>query len=131
MANLYPYIFSEDARRQAEFYVQALDGEIVLLRTFGEMPGAPAEIKDKVMHLRLKAAGQLFFLADSAQGPVKRGNGLDLTLEFTSEDEARRAFDGLADGGTVVMPFAKQFWGSMLGRVIDPFGVSWEIAVGL
>lgn len=131
MANLYPYIFSDDAKKQAEFYVKALDGEIFLVKTFAEWPQANEQIRDKIMHLRLKAAGQVFFMSDSVREPVQRGNGMDLTLEFKGEEEARKAFEGLAEGGKVLMPFAKQFWGSMSGKVEDPFGVRWQIATEL
>jgi PhnB protein len=135
MANLYPYIHSDDAEKQAAFYVKALEGEIILSKTFAELPQtaphADERLKGKILHLRLQAAGQVFFMSDSVLEPVQRGNGLDLTLEFADEEEARRAFDGLADGGTIVMPFARQFWGSMSGMVVDPFGVRWQIASGL
>ncbi|MHB1044242.1 MAG: VOC family protein [Eubacteriales bacterium] len=131
MANLYPYIFSDDAKKQAEFYVKALNGEILLVKTFAELPQADEQIKDKVMHLRLKAAGQVFFMSDSVMEPVQRGNGMDLTLEFKSEEEARKVFQGLAEGGKMLMPFEKQFWGSMSGMVVDPFGIRWQIATEL
>jgi PhnB protein len=131
MANLYPYIYSDDARKQAEFYANALGGEIILIKTFAELPQADEQardrFKDKILHLRLRAAGQVFFMSDSVCEPVQRGNGLDLTLEFAAEEEARRAFAGLAAGGQVRMPFARQFWGAMSGMVVDPFGVCWQI----
>lgn len=132
MANLYPYIFSDDAKKQAEFYAKALNGEIFLVKTFADMPNADAatreRLKDKILHLRLRAAGQVFFMSDSVMEPVQRGNGLDLTLEFADEEEAQRAFEGLSAGGKIQMPFAKQFWGTMSGMIVDPFGVRWQIA---
>lgn len=111
-------------------------GEILLVKTFAELPQSAEfpqaeQIKDRVMHLRFKAVGQVFFMSDSVREPVQRGNGMDLTLEFQSEEEARKAFEGLAEGGKVLMPFAKQFWGSMSGMVEDPFGIRWQIAMGL
>ncbi|NBD25308.1 VOC family protein [Paenibacillus glycinis] len=126
MAKLTPYLYSGNARRQAEFYVKALGGEIVSVQTFGEMPGGNPADNARVMHLVLQAAGLTFFLADA--GPVERGNGLDLTLEFETAEAAERAFDNLAAGGEVLMPFERMFWGSMFGRLIDPYGVRWQIA---
>jgi len=135
MANLYPYIHSDDARKQAEFYVKALGGEIILLKTFADLPQSDDQtngpIRDKILHLRLRAAGQIFFMSDSVHEPVNMGNGLALTLGYAGEEEARQAFEGLAAGGTVIMPFARQFWGSMSGMVVDPFGVRWQIATDL
>ncbi len=131
MANLYPYIYSDDAKTQAEFYANALGGEIILSKTFAELPPtaphADERLRDKILHLRLRAAGQVFFMSDSVREPVQRGNGLDLTLEFADENEARQAFEGLSAGGELLMPFARQFWGSMSGMVVDPFGVRWQI----
>ncbi|WP_219834517.1 VOC family protein [Paenibacillus sp. R14(2021)] len=127
MPQLRPYIYSENAIVQAEFYVNALGGEIVSVQTFGDMPGGSQADKDRVMHLVAQAAGLTFYLADS--GSVHRGSGLDLTLEFETEAAAAQAFDKLAVGGEILMPFERMFWGSMFGRLTDRFGVRWQIAV--
>lgn len=128
MATLTPYIYSSDARKQADFYVKALGGEMISLRTFADMPDADESIKNRVMHLELQALGLRIFMADSGKDTVDRGQGLDLTLEFKTEEEARRIFDGLSEGGIVKMPFERMFWGTMFGRLEDPFGVIWQIA---
>ncbi|MBM7566639.1 VOC family protein [Paenibacillus sacheonensis] len=129
MAQLIPYIYSDDAREQAAFYAGALGGEIVSVQTFGDMPGSSPDDKERVMHLILQAAGLTFYMADA--GPVERGSGMDLTLEYESAEEAGEAFAKLAAGGQVLMPFAKMFWGSMFGRLVDPFGVRWQVATRL
>lgn len=126
MAKLRPYIYSDNAREQANFYAEALGGEILSIQTYGEMPGASRDGKDGVMHLVLQAADQLFYMADT--GPVERGNGLDLTLEFETDEEAESVFNKLAQGGKIMMPFERMFWGTMFGRVMDRFGVRWQIA---
>ncbi|MBP3964929.1 VOC family protein [Paenibacillus lignilyticus] len=128
MTKLRPYLYCEDAKGQASFYVEALGGEIISQQTYGEMmPGAAEGDNDKVMHLVLQAAGLLFYMADA--GPIQRGNGMDLTLEFETEEEAEDAFNNLSgNGGTVIMPFERMFWGSMFGRIEDKYGVRWQIA---
>lgn len=128
MAKLTPYLYSSSARKQADFYVKALGGEIVSLQTFADMPGADESAKDRVMHLELHALGLRFFMADSGTDTVNRGLALDLSLEFPSEEEARRIFEALSAGGKVIMPFDRMFWGTMFGRLEDPFGVVWQIA---
>lgn len=128
MARLYPYIFADDCQKQADFYVKALRGEIIMKETYAAMPGgAPEHLKNKIMHLRLQAVGQIFFMADSFQEPVTRGVSIDLALEFAAEEEARQTFAALAEGGSVLLPFARQFWGTTMGMVQDPFGVRWQI----
>jgi PhnB protein len=128
MAKLYPYIYCEDAKQQAQFYAEALGGEIVSVQTFAEMPDASEDIKNRVMHLVLKVADLQFFMADSVHEPIGRGNGLDLTIEFKTEEAARQAFEGLSKGGNVFMPFERMFWGTMFGRLVDPYGVRWQVA---
>lgn len=127
MFKLSPYIYGEDSRTQAEFYAKALNGEIVMVKTFAEMPGASEDMKDRVMHLVLKVGDQVFYMADS-NGEVQRGSGMDLTLDFSTEEEAREVFENLANGGEVLMPFERMFWGTMFGRLLDPFGVRWQIS---
>jgi PhnB protein len=129
MAKLYPYLYSNDAKSQARFYAEAFGGEIVGIQTFADVPGMEDSIQDKVMHLVLQMAGITIFMADSVSEPVHRGNGLDLTMEFKTEDEARTVFQKLSDGGSVIIPFQRMFWGAMFGRVEDRYGVRWQIAV--
>ena len=124
MAQLRPYIYSGNAREQAAFYAKALSGEIINVQTFGDY-GGPGK-KNKVMHLVLEAAGQRFYMADAES--VNRGNGLDLTLEFAADEEAEQAFKALSEGGKIIMPFERMFWGAMFGRLEDAFGVHWQIA---
>lgn len=128
MAKLIPYIFADEARKQAEYYVKALGGVVVTVKTFAEAPNSPEAIRDRVMHLELSAAGLTFYLADHVDSPVVRGSGMDLTLVYSSEEEAQAAFDGLAAGGTVKIPFQRMFWGTSFGRVVDAYGVGWQIS---
>ena len=53
---------------------------------------------------------------------------MDLALTFKDEEEASAIFDGLAADGDVIMPFERMFWGTMLGRVRDRYGVMWQVA---
>ncbi len=128
MAKLTPYIISEDARAQAAFYTQALGGEIQSVMTHGQLPNAQEAIKDKVMHLSLVAGGIQFFMTDCIMEPIDRGNGMNLSLEFATEAEAREAFDKLAEGGKVKYPLEPAFWGALFGQLEDKFGVLWMIS---
>jgi PhnB protein len=127
MARHTTYIMSEDAKAQAEFYVHALGGEIQSVMTHGGLPGSKEELKDKVVNLRLVAAGVQFLMSDSVFEPIVRGNAINLSLEFEAEAEAREAFDRLAEGGSVICPLEPAFWGSLYGQIEDKYGVRWMI----
>ncbi|MDG0810550.1 VOC family protein [Cohnella rhizosphaerae] len=127
-AQLNAYIHSEDARAQAGFYADALDGKIVSVMTLGQLPGTPADMQDKVMHLALEVAGgNVLFLADANVAVPSGGRAVTLALSFSGEDEAREAFGNLADGGTVKFPFELQPWGGHHGEVVDKYGIHWQI----
>ncbi|MBD3920380.1 VOC family protein [Paenibacillus sp. PR3] len=122
------YIQSEDARAQAAFYMQALGGEVHSVMTYGQIPGAPEENKDKVMHMVLSVAGgNILFLADSPFGASPSGRSVSLSLTFDDEAKARQSFEKLAQDGTVKYPFVMQSWGAYYGEIEDKFGVNWMI----
>jgi PhnB protein len=40
-----------------------------------------------------------------------------------SEEETTRLFNGLSEGGTVMMPVEHQLWGALFGMLTDKFGI--------
>ena len=60
MATLSPYIYSGDARNQADFYVGVFGGEIISIQSYGDLPGMEESKKHLVMHLELQALGLYF-----------------------------------------------------------------------
>lgn len=127
MPRLIPYLMSENAREQAQFYAQALGGEILGIQTYDAQPDTPPEMKDKVLHLHLRVEGVDIFMSD-ATGPVtKPGRAIALCLDFESEAKARSAFEKLAEGGKVNHPFEPVFWGALFGDLEDRYGVMWMI----
>ncbi|MBP2000298.1 PhnB protein [Paenibacillus shirakamiensis] len=128
MAIITPYLFSEDSRSQAQYYVDGLGGEIVQVTTMGDVSkDAPSEIKDKVINLNFIAAGVTFMISDSISEPLNHGNSLELALEFVTEEEARHAFDHLSANGIVNQALEPAFWGGLFGKIVDKFGVRWMI----
>ncbi|WP_169088887.1 VOC family protein [Paenibacillus sp. PL91] len=127
MAKYTTFIKSEDAKAQAEFYMQALGGEIQSMMTHGQLPDASEELKDKVLHLCVLAGGVNFFMSDSVFEPLVKGNNVHLALDFETEAEARQAFENLAAGGHIAHPFEPAFWGSLFGEIEDKFGIKWMI----
>ena len=126
-AQLHAYLMSEDARAQAKFYVEALGGEILSLQTYGEVPGTPEAMKDKVMHLSLMAAGGNMLMISDSFEPVSGNRSISLALTYDNASEAGEAYAKLGEGGEHKYPFAQQPWGAYYGEVIDPFGVTWMI----
>lgn len=129
MGTLKPFIISEDAKTQAQFYIDSLGGKVMSVITHEEAMGAQHAAKNKVMHMCISVAGENYiFMADSME-PFTHGSGISLALDLDSEAEAREAFEKLAVDGQVKYPFELQPFGLFLGEVIDKFGVWWMITV--
>lgn len=122
--------FPGTCREAFDFYVQALNAEIVECHNFAGSPMAdqvPPEWGDKVMHCAIKLPdGSLLMGCDNAE--AKDGfKGFNLVISLDNVADAQKAFDALAAGGNVVMPFEKTFWAERFGMLVDRFGLTWAV----
>ena len=125
---LTPYIyFGGNAREALGFYKNVLNGEIQQLGTYGESPMPTDEdYKDKVMHARLVFDENMIMVSDVFKGqPVSINENIQLSIEMDNENKMDEVFNKMAEGGTVTMPLADQFWGAKFGMLKDKFGVNW------
>ena len=125
---LIPYLhFAGNVIEALDFYKNALDGDIVQLGTYGESPmPSDEDYKDKVMHARFVFDGNMIMVSDVFKGqPVSTNGNIQLSVDVDNENKLDEVFNKMAEGGTVTMPLADQFWGAKFGMLIDKFGVSW------
>ncbi len=134
MANtvLNPYLsFRDNAREVMEFYKSVFGGELNV-STFAEYQASqdPADA-DKVMHSQLTTdSGMTLMAADTPTGmDLAPGDNISISLSGDDEAELRGYWDGLVDGGTVVMPLEKAPWGDTFGMCADKFGINWLVNV--
>lgn len=128
-----PYLFFNGTCREAlTAYARIFGGEIEAMMAFSELPPGgmeiPEERKDWVMHGALKFDGGLLMCSDdiaASSGPMK---GASVHMALPTVDAGRAAFEALADGGTVRMPYQPTFWTPGFGTVTDRFGVQWMIS---
>jgi PhnB protein len=126
--------FRDTARQAMDFYHSVFGGELVQ-NTFAEFQASddPAEA-DKIMHSMLTTDnGMVFMAADTPNSmDFAPGGSHSMSLSGDSQDETelRGYWEGLSDGGTVVMPLDKAPWGDQFGMCVDKYGVSWMVNIG-
>jgi PhnB protein len=126
--------FDGNAEEALNFYAQALGGKVSALMRFEGSPAdrdLPPGWKNKVLHGTVEAEGAQIMASDRppSMGGVPGYNGITVSLWIKEDAEkARKAFDALAAGGQVVMPFAPPFWGGHFGVLKDKFGVPWMVS---
>ena len=128
---LNPYLsFDGNAREAMEFYKGVFGGDLAL-NTFGELGGPDAPNPDHIMHGMLETPqGFTLMGADTMPGRDHNvGDAFSVSLSGDDED-LRRYWEALSDGGTVQVPLEKQVWGDEFGMCSDRFGINWMVNIG-
>ena len=128
---LTPYLtFNGKAGEAMKFYHSILGGELTM-QTFGEsnMAQKPEE-KDLIIHAVLKKEGLTFMASDAMPSrQAKFGDNVHMSISGDDSAGLTKIFNGLASGGRIDMPLAKQFWGDTYGQLTDKFGVHWMVNI--
>lgn len=130
-----PYLFFGGRCEEAlEFYRKALGAEVEMIMRYDECPAPPPPgmlppgFEKKVMHSAFRVRGVPLMASDGTH-EVPNHDGMRLALSVPAEEDARRAFEALADGGKVDMPIGRTFFSPCFGTVTDRFGVRWMVTV--
>jgi PhnB protein len=128
-----PYLFFDGRCDEAlEFYRQAIGAKVDMLMRFKDAPDqsmvTPAS-KDKVMHAQVQIGDVKVLASDGRCQGTPNFQGFALAISASSEPDADKVFNALADGGKVTMPMAKTFFSPRFGMLTDKFGVGWMVLV--
>jgi PhnB protein len=137
MPMLDSYLFFDGNCAEAmRFYERVTGGQLTTMMKYSDspVPHDPAHCgpgdENRVMHAMLVIGDRQLMASDTPQGQYKPMQGFSLALNYDSPEEARRKYDMLADGGTVVMPFGPTFWAKGFGMLTDRFGTPWMVSGG-
>ncbi|MDO9405190.1 MAG: VOC family protein [Polaromonas sp.] len=138
-----PYLFFEGRCEEAlHFYQQAIGAQLGMVMRFKDNPGEPStggcasgpdmngpDLREKVMHAAFTVGDTLLMASDGMAGGQPEFKGVSLSIAASSDEEGRRLFNALAEGGQVEMPLGETFFATTFGMVKDRFGVSWMVVV--
>lgn len=133
MASINTYLnFNGNTESVFNFYKSVLGGEFISLMRFKDSPGCenmPAAEQDKIMHIALPFGTSFLMGTDipESMDKVVNGTSMSISIDTDSEEEAKRIFDRLSEGGKVQMPLEKMFWGALYGMFTDKFGIQWMV----
>ncbi len=110
---LSPFVnFQGRAREALAFYQKVLGGQLDL------------------QALRLESDGGQILASDGHPDyPAKVGENVALAVGGMDKARLTRIFSGLAEGGKIKMPLAKQSWGGEVGWLTDQFGIKWTVNI--
>ncbi len=124
------YLCFEGRTEEAlKFYEQAIGAKVDMLMRFKEAPEGTCTpgTEDKIMHAAFHVGDTQIMASDGRMQSPAKFSGISLALSAKDEAEAKKLFDGLADGGQVHMPLTKTFFSPSFGMVGDRFGITWMV----
>lgn len=127
---LIPYLHFEGNGEEAlNVYKTVLNGKVEIVSRYDDPHmNAPEDYKNKILHAVFTFGDNSIMASDCFPGQqLKYGDSTALSLQIDGEDECRRVFNALAEGGQILMPLEKQFWGDYFGHLVDRFSVSWML----
>ncbi|HWD87808.1 MAG TPA: VOC family protein [Mucilaginibacter sp.] len=128
---LIPYLhFNGNCEEALNTYKEIFGGTGGVTSRFSDAPSFPVpdDYKNKVMHGNVMFDDNTIFMSDCGPGrAVIHGDGTAMSIGLSDETKTQKIFDQLAEGGTVIMPLAKQFWGATFGQLVDKYGIRWML----
>jgi len=127
-----PYLCFEGRCQEAiDFYVQALGAEVLGVRRFADAPGLAGPSMDpaKVMHACIRVGTTEIFMGDGMLAGNLDFKGFSLSLMADGDEQGRRFFSALSEGGSVKVALNPTFFATSFGICTDKFGVSWMVMV--
>ena len=127
---LVPYLYlNGNAEEAMNFYKSVFDIQKMELMRYKEMDQKLAETTwgDKVLHGALTHDRFELFFSDmqESDSPLPTGK-ISLTLDFDSEEETRKIYNLLNEGGKVDMSLDYTFWDALYGSLTDKYGIHWD-----
>lgn len=126
--------FNGNCAEAFDFYADILGGRILDRFIHGEAPDGPNipdHWQDKILHTTLSIGKLTLMGVDAPPGYYQPPQGFNVQLAIDDLDRAKAAFECLAEGGDIVMPFGETFWANGFGMLKDRFGIPWMINSGM
>lgn len=135
MAQVNPYLtFNGNCEEAFNFYKSVFGGEFTYIGKFKDMPSEeplPEGVGELIMHVSLPISKETILMASDANEAFGQtataGTNFSVSINTENEDEAKKLFDGLSNGGKITMPLEKTFWGALFGMFTDKFGIHWMV----
>ena len=118
-----PFLMFEGRAGEAlTLYTSLFAGELLSMQTYGPGPEGSIQLAEvRLGSLRLR-------VSDSpVQHAFSFTPSVSLFVDCQSEEELRRLYAGLAEGGAELMPVGDYGFSPLFGWVNDRFGVSWQL----
>lgn len=127
MKKIVPHVTVDNCKEALDFYQSIFGGEVKntqLADGIEMFKGHEGKYIHAELHINESCS---LYLVDVFTDNLIKGNNIVLSLDIESEEEINKLYEALADGGKVTMELQDTFWGARYGKVIDRYGIEWEL----
>jgi PhnB protein len=119
--------FGGNCEEAFRFYEKQLGGQITMMMTQSQAPGAPKGAGKAIIHARMNIGETVLIANDVPPDVFQKMRSVYLYLSVDTPAEAERVHKLLAEGGEVYMPMEETFFATRFSMLRDRFGVSWTV----
>jgi PhnB protein len=119
--------FGGNCEEAFRFYEKHLGGEITMMMTQSQAPGAPSGAGNAVIHARMNVGDTVLIANDVPPATFQKMRSVYLYWSVDSVEEAEQVYELLGEGGEIFMPMEETFFATRFAMLRDRFGVSWSI----
>lgn len=131
MTQIIAYLkFKNNCRAAMNFYQKSFGGDLMFQQVKGsvfETPGMTEAEGRKIVHSQLVNERIVLFASEMVV-PDEYANSTFLWVNCGTDEEIRRIFACLAEGGKITADLQPAYWGTTFGAVDDQFGIKWYIS---
>jgi PhnB protein len=127
--------FNGNCREAVQFYSKVFQTNEPKFMLFGDINNGMEleqndEIKKLVLHTNLTISGSIVMFSDVPPDiPYVQGNNITLTVMSRDENEIRRYYEKLKEGGSIIMDLQETFWSKCYANLIDKYGIGWQLSL--
>ena len=136
--HIHPYLTFVNAKQAMEYYRDMFGAEIryrqPLSKSSAENLGLSTDhLDDTTLYGEIVLNGQIIACADAVMGVPAASSLVSIMLDFDDEGAAKELFDRVSssDDQRVTVPFNNHETGGHFAQVVDKYGVTWVISVGV
>lgn len=115
-------------------YEKHLGARVLMKSRFADMagPGGPQDLPpginpNGIIHARFTLGDTTVMASDGPPDQVQPMRSAYLCVSVDSNEDAKRIYDALTEGGEVFMAFGETFFAHRFGQFRDKFGVNWMV----
>lgn len=128
--NVTPYLYFNGTCEEAlAFYSEALDGSVRESQTYGDAGVDVAQDSNRIIHAQLEVNDHLFMFSDipNDDDSLNKNHNIYIVIEFDTLEQINEVYDIFKEDGEVQMELEKAFWGQTYAKVIDKYGIGWDL----